>query len=894
LLRILIVGWLAPAFTAWAHTPVRLTEAGRARTAVVVSPSAGPEVKQHAATLAEQLRRITGAEFGVVEGDGREGIAVGTADDFPALGLTRVLTGKGFGAEERYLLRSHPKGLYVIGATPLAVQHAVWDLLYRIGYRQFFPGPVWEVVPKRPELTLAVDVVEQPDYAFRSIWYGYGTWDYNAEPLRQWRERNRAVSAFQLRTGHAYGGIIRRYRSEFEAHPEYLGLVDGTRTSTKFCVANPGLRRLVVRYAREYFEANPDEQCVSIEPSDGGGWCQCEACRRLGSPSDRALMLANEISAWLETNAPEKYVALYAYNLHSPPPNIRARPRVIISIATAFLKGGYSVEDLIAGWKDRGVRQFGIREYYSVNTWDRDLPGAARGAQLQYLARTIPRFHAAGARFLNAEASDNWGPNGLGYYIATRIMWDVDEASRVDELVADFLDKAFGPAREPMAEFYRLINGPEQPLLSRDLIGRLYRLLDRAWSKSDDPAIRARVGHLILYTRYVELFRRYRNATGADRSAAFEKLIRHVYRMRTTMMVHAKALYRDLPARDKQVTVPPECAWNVPEDRNPWKQSRPWSQAELRAIMRAGIESNAIIDFEPVTFSRNLVPARKLAPPEAKPLPDSSTSRGRHEILTWFDTAPTTLRLKVTGGLIAHYRDRGNVRLTLVYLGPGDSTAEQASPLAAQLAVEQASPLAAQFAAGQASPLARQPRSPSTVPKPQSFLGGAHLRTGEKAETVARAEVPPDGKQREVVLTSRQVGLHKLVIEDGMDRTEVIWPAGLPRTIEVSRKRSPQHSGRRAGYFYVPPGTRIVGGYGPRDRLAVILDADGQVAFRFRDLDGPDYFQIAVPPDQAGRFWSFRHVPGRLILLTVPPYTAGTPDQLLLPREVVTARERRE
>ncbi|NOX55794.1 MAG: DUF4838 domain-containing protein [Planctomycetes bacterium] len=864
-----ISAWLLSSAATWgAGGAVDLAEYGHAMMPIVVGASAEAAVRKYAATLAKQLRRIAGATFKVVEGDGREGIAVGTAADFPALGLTRELAGSGFGAKEGYLLRSHPKGLYVIGASTLAVRHAVWDLLHRVGYRQFFPGPVWEVVPKRRELSLAIDAVEQPDYAYRSIWYGYGTWDYNGEPLSQWRERNRAESAFQLRTGHAYGGIIRRYRSEFEAHPEYLGLVDGKRTSTKFCVSNPGLRKLVVRYAREYFEANPDEQCVSIEPSDGGGWCQCEPCRRLGSPSDRALMLGNEISAWLEKNAPDKYVAMYAYNFHSPPPSIRARPRVIINIATAFLKGGYSVDNLIAGWKAQGVRQFGIREYYSVNTWDRDLPGAARGAQLQYLARTIPQFHAAGARFMNAEASDNWGPNGLGYYIATRIMWDVDEASRVDKLVADFLDKAFGPAQDPMAEFYCLINGPEQPLMSHDLIGRMYRLLDRAWSKADDPAIRARIGHLILYTRYVELFRSYRNAGGADRQAAFEELIRHVYRMRTTMMVHAKALYRDLPARDKQVTVPPECAWNVPEDRNPWKHSRPWSQNELRAIMRAGIEANEIIDFEPVTFSRDLVPVRKLAPPDAKRLPDSSTSRGRHEILTWFEKAPTTLRLKVTGGLIAHYRDRGNVKVELVYLRAAGPHVEQASPLASQ------------------------PRKTSAVTKLKSCIDRTHVSSHKNTEIVAKAEVPPDGKLREVALTSQHVGLHKLVIEDGMDRTEVIWPEGLPRTIEVSRERSPRHSGRRSGYFYVPPGTSVVGGYGPRDRLAVICNADGKAVFRFSDLDGPDYFQIAVPPDQAGRFWSFRNVPDRLILLTVPPYSARTPAELLLPREVLPPLDR--
>ncbi len=30
---------------------------------------------------------------------------------------------------------------------------------------------------------------------------------------------------------------------------------------------------------------------------------------------------------------------------------------------------------------------------------------------------------------MSAESSDNWGPNGLGYYPAARMLWDVDEAA---------------------------------------------------------------------------------------------------------------------------------------------------------------------------------------------------------------------------------------------------------------------------------------------------------------------------------------------------------------------------------------------------------------------------------------------------------------------------------
>ena len=62
------------------------------------------------------------------------------------------------------MLRTHAKGAYLVGATEEGVRNAVWDFLFRLGYRQFFPGKNWEIVPKQPNLAIAVDELEKPDY----------------------------------------------------------------------------------------------------------------------------------------------------------------------------------------------------------------------------------------------------------------------------------------------------------------------------------------------------------------------------------------------------------------------------------------------------------------------------------------------------------------------------------------------------------------------------------------------------------------------------------------------------------------------------------------------------------------------------------------------------------
>lgn len=828
---------LTAASTRAAEAPpvaVRIASGGQAQQPVVVSEAASPRVQKAASTLAHYLQRITGAPFEIRTGDGTAGIAVGLAADFQRLPSPEAWRAPRATQRENYLLRSHPNGLYLLGATDLAVEHAVWDLLYRLGYRQFFPGQRWEVVPAAGELSIAVSAIEAPDYLARRIWYGFGPWDYASEPYAAWCARNRVTSGVVLNSGHAYGAIAAAKRAEFARHPEFFALVGEKRQppgeGSKFCIGNPALRELVVEYAMEYFHRDPEADSISMDPSDGGGWCQCDKCAALGSVTDRALTLANQVAEAVNRRWPGKLVGMYAYNYHSPPPSIGVHPNVVISVATSFLRGGLTLDEIIQGWSSKGAA-LGIREYYSVNTWDRDMPGRARGSDLAYLARTIPEFHARGARYLSAESSDNWGPNGLGYYVAARILWDVREAERLPQIVDDFLARAFGPAKGPMGEFYQQLDGSRDHPVLDDQLGRMYRHLAAARQLANTPEIRARVEDLLLYTRYADLYDRYAQAQGDRRQAAFEALIRHAYRMRTTMLVHAKALYRDLDARDKTVSIPPQARIEVPEGRNPWKSSHPFAEEELEGFLAEGIAGRPLakIDFELARFSGDLVPAGPLRLPAVRP-GETGAGRGQQTFFTWVDRAPGTIELRVTGGLIAHYRDRGNVRIALWKVG-GVGT------------------------------------------------------SGERETKVAEdRSVPPDGAEHVVRLAAQEPGLHKITLSDGNDMTRAAWPPGTPFTFRSSMDEPINQSGRWSLYFYVPRGTQVIGLLGGGSGR--IVDPAGKPALR---LEGrkPGYHSLAVPPGLDGKLWKIEQASGAVRLLTVPPCLARSGDELLLPSEVV-------
>ena len=795
---------------------------------IVIPPGASMSHRECAEKLSAKLGGIFSSAF-----------PVKTEPSSPSIRL-EISKGPAPGAFEReaYSIRTDSEGILLTGASDLALRHAVWDLLYRLGYRQFFPGKSWEIMPSLETTTLEIDTEESPDYANRRIWYGFGLWEHNREAYADWVEKNRMEGGFNLITGHAYGRLIKSQQKTFDAHPEYYALVEGTRRispESKMCISNPGVRAAAVAYALDFFATNPDADSVSVDPSDGGDWCECEDCKKIGHPGDLATLLANTVAAAVvEKLGTNRYVGMYAYNYHSEPPGIKVHPNVIISAATGFIKGGLTIEEILEGWAAKGAT-LGIREYYSVNTWDRDLPGAARGGRPAYLAETIPTFHAKGARFLSAESSDNWGPNGFGYYFASRLMWDVSEATRCDPIFEDFLELAFGPAKEPMRDFYSRLDGDNTMagLVFDDLLARLFRQLAEAKRlASERPAILARLDDLILYTRYAELYDHYRNTTGPEHQAAFEAVIRHAYRMRGTFMVHSLGLYRDLVNRDKTVTIPENALWHEPEPGNPWKSSMPFSPAELEAMLRNGISNHTPVDldFEPVIFDDTTLIDPEEPDDAREPPPGAAESgRGGRSWFTVVEKVPATLKLLVTGGLIEHYRDRGNVKIQLWKLGGASATGE--------------------------------------------------------AETLVAEDtsVPPDGLERKVIFAPGEPGVYRIDLDDGRDLTRVTWPTGQLMSWKMSLDDFPDMiSGRWTLYAWVPPGTKKIGLYSATT-AGELHFPDGKKALDLTS-EGGRFLSIDVPAGSDGQYWKFQDVGGRVSLLTIPPFLARRPAELVLPR----------
>lgn len=818
---------------------VLLADGGEAKLSIVVGRDADEKVQAAANDLADYLGRISGATFDVGQGDGGKGIVLGVPGDFAGLPFDLSFDDRPF-HRDHYVIRSTANGLYLLGATPQAAEFAVWDLLHRVGYRYFFPSATWEIIPRHDRLSIDLDVREEPSYIDRSgprgaMRLNHRTWALDG--WEKWRVRNRTAPTFSLHTGHAYAAIIRRNQAAFDANPQFYAKHKGERadigSGTKLCIGNADLRKLVVADAIAYFEAYPDADSTSLDPSDGGGWCgdDCELCAPLGSVSDRVVLLANEAAAALDAVYERpRYIGIYAYNEHSPPPTIQLHPHVIPSLATAFIRGGFTFEGMLEGWGAK-AELIGIREYYGIPVWNSTLPGAARAGRIDYMARTIPDFHAAGARFMNGESDGAWGPNGLGYYLATRLLWDVGEAEHVDALVDDFLEKSFGEAQQPMRAYYQLIAGGRKPRLSNHLVGRMYRLIDEARAATTDEGALARINDLLLYTRHVELMRDYLAARGDDRQAALDAVMSHAWRIRATQMADTLGLMSYL---NRTVRKKDGLAWGEgytairAPDRLRVNEDKPFSESERSAIVREGIAANPTLSFEPIDFEAYLIPAAGIDVDDVGSFDAALRTRGRGVYYTWLTERTPNVRLTVTTGTI--YNNRGAATVTL----------------------ERWDEDGHDFVAGESH------------------------------------EVPPDEKPHDLVLRGTGPGLHRVVVDEQMTGTTVVWPADLPRVTPHGLDHDNHVVGRYHWYFYVPKGTRVIGAYA-RASGGYIADPAGEKVFNFEGESVRDYITIDVPEGQDGKLWQVRKLSGGIQFMTVPPYGFTDAANMLLPEDVVSA-----
>ena len=528
---------------------------------ILIATQAGANLKACVEDAASALGRMTGKPFSAVTNDVPEAIALYRTKDpgAPADAAAKLL-GAG---REPFLIRSMPGRLILVANRDEGLIHGLYYYLEQLGARFYFPNENWTILPKRSSVAVAIDTVVTPDYRVRSFFGsgGFGRLSYDrdgraAKRWDLWKRRNRFGGEFTL-GGHSGESFNLANKDMLLEHPEYLAKVNGQHGPWSLIAKlNPSNTNAVNRYvkwsvdrfrqARAKDSEGPSAFAVSVDPSDGGGHCTCDECRRIGdgSASDLVFHIANQVARAVTAEFPGAWVNLYGYNEHARPPSIDLETNVYVSIIPyAFQTTGMTPEEFIRAW-GRKVKRMGIYDYWSIPDWSADLPSFN---YLRTPAEKLRFWHANRISEYTAESTFSAGAMGIGWYVGSRLMWDLETDPA--PILAEFYRLSFGAAAPPMQRM--LERWARGFLLYSQELALSHRDMQEAIRLADRPDVRERLADYGRYLHYLRLRFEWLQAPATEKQAARDALARWLWGIYDTGMVHSFRLFQ-LLARGQQ------------------------------------------------------------------------------------------------------------------------------------------------------------------------------------------------------------------------------------------------------------------------------------------------------------------------------------------------------
>ncbi len=272
--------------------------------------------------------------------------------------------------------------------------------------------------------------------------------------------------------------------SYFEAHPEWYGLVDGKRRKFKgdfgdnICSSDIDvMTELTRKMIRELASGDwRTATIVNFWALDGGEWCQCDDCHKLGTPTDRLLRMVHQVRQAIvearKKNLLKRDIKIIfpMYHETTAPPT-RPLPENFDydhCIGTFFPISRCYVHNLddpkcteynVPIWQDfldwavnepryyKG--QFYMGEYFNVAT-TKSLPALYSAI----MAHDIPLYYQYGVRHCHyMHVYTDWlGMKRLNNYIFARLLWDPE--TNVKNLKQQYFSDFYNNHAEPMADLY--------------------------------------------------------------------------------------------------------------------------------------------------------------------------------------------------------------------------------------------------------------------------------------------------------------------------------------------------------------------------------------------------------------------------------------------------------
>jgi hypothetical protein len=432
---------------------------------IVISPKASNVVRKAATDLQYHLQKIAGRAIPLVESNTASGDGL---HFFVGAGvLPELETAISRLPREGWMIRSVPNGLLLAGdeqgTSTLTFYPAVSLFLEKhCGVRWVWPGESGEVIPQNPRLNIrTLNESGAPDLKRRKLTFYYARfWDQKTKDESQtWMSRARLGDQLRASFGHAWEAVIPK-DLYFKEHPEWFGLVSGQRVPLQKCPSNMEMRAEFVKRLLT-LPHNQKLGIVSVSPSDGYGFCECELCKAKGTNEEDYKTEAywdfvRDIAQRVKVLRPDLGIGTFAYTFYrNPPKKIDRLPdNVYLSVttyATQLMRPEEKAkfEDFINEWKPKGTK-ISTYQYWGMHYW-MDLPVVYPEA----IAASFKMTREAGMMGAEGEAGKNFSTQAPNYYMVTHLLWD--PTADPEQILNEFYG-AFGPAAKPVRAYYELMN----------------------------------------------------------------------------------------------------------------------------------------------------------------------------------------------------------------------------------------------------------------------------------------------------------------------------------------------------------------------------------------------------------------------------------------------------
>jgi len=448
-----------------------VVKTGKPRATIVASSTPGPHEKLAVEDLVKYVEMMSGATLAVANTAeaakaalaGKEPVLlVGQAALEAKSELREVLAGvakkEPIFCADAIVLRREGNRVYIAGNNDLSHYFAVAALLRQWGCRWFMPTQFGECIPESKTLKIReLDVAYGPPFEVRSYWI---SWCGSGGDRGEFKRRNMMTPPRLPRGGHSLGGYVKGY--------------PGLKHVRNMPFTDPKLAEYVAAKAEKAFAAGKGISLAMVDGLYGTSYPGDQELLKLQwdkyfmrwSVTDLFMVFYNNVARILQKKHPESQskMLFLAYNNMTIPPvrKMTAEPSLFCKLAAIDIDPIHGMDDpqspprqeykeFVYKWAKVMQGRISIYDYdQSMLVW-RDLPNPSH----QAFRQDVQHYRKAGVVGIDTECRSSMATVFINLYLRARLMWNPD--GDVDALLDDFYARFYGPAAEPMREYWSAI-----------------------------------------------------------------------------------------------------------------------------------------------------------------------------------------------------------------------------------------------------------------------------------------------------------------------------------------------------------------------------------------------------------------------------------------------------